>query len=227
MQLVTAFLFSMSKKVTALSPQQRNKERVNVYLDDKFAFGLAAIVATRLRVGQVLSEPEIGRLKALDEIEEAYNKTLKFLTYRPRSRAELERYLKGKKVSEEARTTVMERLTQSQFVNDEDFARFWVENREQFSPRGKRALRMELRQKGISDAEVQEALGGVDEERGAYEAAHKRAERMTALDRETFQRRLGGFLQRRGYGYDIVKTVVARLWNELRADPSNSEETEV
>jgi len=217
----------MSKKVTALSPQQRNKERVNVYLDDKFAFGLAAIVAARLKVGQTLTDGEVVRLEALDEIEEAYNKTLSYLSYRPRSRSELERYLKGKKVSEEAVTTVMERLTQAQFVNDEDFARFWVENREQFSPRSKRALRSELRQKGIADADVQEALGSVDEDRGAYEAAAKRAARMTDLDRETFQRRLSGFLQRRGFGYGVVKQVVTRLWKEVGTDQTNSDEMEV
>ena len=217
----------MSKKVTALSPQQRNKERVNVYLDDKFAFGLAAIVAARLKVGQVLSDPEIGRLEALDEIEEAYSKTLKYLSYRPRSRAELERYLKGKKVSDEAISTVMERLTQAQFVNDEDFARFWVENREHFSPRSRRALRMELRQKGIADADVQEAVSGVDEEQSAYEAAAKRAARLSTLDRETFHRRLSGFLQRRGFGYGVVKEVVSRLWKELGRDQTNSEEMEV
>jgi regulatory protein len=217
----------MTKKVTALTPQQRNKERVNVYLDGKFAFGLSAIVAARLKIGQALSDQDVSRLEALDEVEEAYNKTLKYLSYRPRSRAELERYLKGKRVSAEAVASVLERLTQAQFVNDEDFARFWVENREQFAPRSKRALRSELRQKGIADADVQAAIGEVDEERGAYEAAAKRAARMTTLDRETFQRRLSDFLQRRGFGYGVVKKVVSRLWQEVGAGRTNSDEMEV
>ena len=210
-----------------MTPQQRNKERVNVYLDGKFAFGLAAIVGARLKVGQALSDEEVGRLQALDEVEVAYNKTLNYLAYRPRSRAELERYLKGKKVSEEAGAAVIERLGRAQLINDEDFARYWVENREQFAPRGKRALRSELRQKGLSDSDVQAAVADVDEERSAYEAARKRAAHMAALDREIFYRRLSGFLQRRDFGYDVVKRVVSRLWQEQGAGRPNSEETEV
>ncbi len=216
----------MTKTITALSPQQKNQERVNVYLDEKFAFGLAALVAARLKVGQRLSEEEITRLQALDEVEEAYNKSLNFLSYRPRSRAELERYLKDKKVSDDARVKVLERLDRAQLVDDAEFAQYWIENREQFAPRSKRALRQELRQKGLSDDEVQTALEPVDEERSAYEAARKRAARMQSLDRETFYRRLSGFLQRRGFDYEMVKTVVTRLWNEHGA-PQDSEESEV
>lgn len=204
----------MSRKVTALTTQQKNKERVNVHLDGRFAFGLAAIVAARLKVGQTLGDDEIARLKSVDEAEEAYNKALKYLSYRPRSRAELERYLKGKKLSAEASEQVLARLGRLQLVDDAEFARYWVENREQFAPRGKYALRAELRQKGIAAGDVETALGGLDEAAGAYEAARKRAARMSGLDRPTFQRRLSDFLARRGFGYDVVKDVVARLWRE-------------
>src|SRR5207249_6761662 len=115
----------MSKRITALSPQLKNKERVNVYLDDKFAFGLAAIVAARLKVGQTLGDDELARLRALDEAEEAYNKTLNYLSYRPRSRAELDKYLKDKRVSDETRSQVLKRLDNLKLVDDEEFARYW------------------------------------------------------------------------------------------------------
>src|SRR5436305_13031741 len=107
-----------SGRITGLSPQQKNKERVNVYLDDHFAVGLAAIVAARLKVRQTLTEAEAAHLRTLDEGEQAYNKTIRYLGYRPRSRAEIERYLKDKKVSEEMRTQVMERLARGELVND-------------------------------------------------------------------------------------------------------------
>ncbi|MBI1801530.1 MAG: RecX family transcriptional regulator [Chloroflexi bacterium] len=203
--------------ITALSPQQKNPQRVSVYINAQFAFGLAAIVAARLKVGQAIGAEEVARLRALDEAEEAYNKSLGFLSYRPRSRAELERYLKDKGVSEGARAQVLERLARLELVNDRSFAQYWVENRETFGPRGKRALRQELRQKGVSDEQVQEAIGSVDEPHSAYEAGQKRAMRMASLDREIFYRRLSGFLQRRGFGYEVVKTTVARLWGEYGA----------
>jgi len=208
----------MSKRITALSPQLKNKERVNVYLDDKFAFGLAAIVAARLKVGQTLGDDELARLRALDEAEEAYNKTLNYLSYRPRSRAELDKYLKDKRVSDDTRAKVLQRLDNLKLVDDEEFARYWVENREQFAPRGKRALRAELRQKGIADPDAQAALAGMDEESSAFAAGRKRAARMSSLDRETFFRRLSGFLARRGFGYDVVKPVVTKLWKEVSSE---------
>lgn len=203
--------------ITALTPQQKNKERVNVYLDGKFALGLAALIAARLKVGQALSDAALARLQADDETEEAYNKALHFLSYRPRSRSELERYLQGKKISVEVSAQVMERLARIGLLDDEAFAKFWVENREQFAPRSKRALQQELRQKGLSTENAQAAVGAVDEERAAHEAGRKRAARLQSLDRETFYRRLSGFLQRRGFGYAVVKIVVTRLWKERGA----------
>lgn len=211
-----------TRKVTALAPQQRNRERVNVFLDGRFAFGLAAIVAARLKIGQPLGDAEIERLKAVDAAEEAYNKAIGYLSYRPRSRAELERYLQGKKLSPETTAQVLERLERLSLVNDGEFARYWVENREQFAPRGRYALRAELRRKGVTDGSVEEALTGVDETASAYEAARKKAARMQGLDHATFGRRLGGFLGRRGFGYDVVKEVVERLWRE-RGDKAGEE----
>lgn len=213
----------MTRKVTALTPQQRNKERVNIFLDGKFAFGLAAIVAARLKPGQSLSDDQIAHLQSLDEVEEAYNKALSYLSYRPRSKAELERYLKGKKLADESAAQVMERLAQLQLVDDGEFARYWVENREQFAPRSKYALRSELRQKGLSSGDVDAAVGALDEDASAYEAARKRAARLSALDRETFQRRLSGFLARRGFGYAVVKRIVTRLWREQQGETADGE----
>jgi len=214
----------MTGKVTALTPQQKNKERVNVHIDGRFAFGLAAIVAARLKPGQLLSEAEIARLQSLDEVEEAYNKALGYLSYRPRSKSELERYLKGKKLPPEATEQVMERLARLQLVDDAGFARYWVENREQFAPRSKFALRSELRRKGLADGDVEEAVGEIDEDASAYEAARKRAARMTGMDRATFGRRLSGFLGRRGFGYEVCKRVVERLWREQGGETARDDD---
>ena len=213
----------MARIVTALTPQQKNKERVNLYLDGKFVCGLASLVAARLKLGQSLNDEELATLQALDEIEETHNKTLHYLSFRPRSRGEIMRYLKEKQTPDEVSAQILERLERVGLVNDESFAQYWVENREQFAPRSKRALQQELRQKGLSAEETQAALNDVDEEHSAYEAARKRAARMQALDHETFQRRLSGFLQRRGFGYAVTKTVVARLWQE-RGGTVNSEQ---
>lgn len=207
----------MAGKITALVAQKRNKERVNVYIDGEFAFGLALLEALKLRKGQVLTDEDIVRLKALDEIEVAHQRALNFLSYRPRSAQEVARNLKQSKKEFSAYTidTVLERLESAGLVDDAAFARFWVENRANFSPRSARALRYELRQKGVSDRVIDAALAELDEETAAYQAAQSRARRYASAGEETFRQKLGGFLTRRGFSYGTVRDALDRLWAEL------------
>ncbi len=210
--------------ITALQEQKRNRRRVSVYLDGRYAFGLQEMTAAGLKVGQTLSPQDVERLQHQDEAEVAYERALGFLSYRPRSRAELLAYLRRHGVPEATAEPVLQRLSGAGLLDDQAFARYWVENREAFRPRGMRALRMELRRKGVADAAIAEATQGLDEVAGAYQAALGRARRLRDLDRETFRRRMSAFLLRRGFDYDTVKETVERLWRECRAatveDPS-------
>lgn len=204
----------MLQKITALKVQKKRRDRVSVFLDGEYAFGLQAAAAAGLRVGQTLCAEEIEALQDQEEIEAAYERVLDYLSYRPRSCAETERYLRRRGVSPSATEAVIERLLGAGLLDDEAFAEYWVENREQFRPRGQRALRYELRQKGVRDAVIAAAIHDVDETESAYRAARARARRLEHLDYTAFRRRLGGFLNRRGFGYDTVKTTVDRLWKE-------------
>jgi len=205
----------MLQKITALKYQKKNRQRVNVYLDGQYAFGLQAAIAAGLRIGQTLSPEEIVQLQNRDLAEVAYERALGFLGYRPRSYAEVEAYLARRKASPAVAQTVITRLAAVGLVDDEAFARYWVENRESFRPRGRRSLRFELRRKGVPDAVVESATGDIDEAQSAYRAAQDRAQRLSKLDYQTFRRRLGGFLQRRGFDYAVVKETVDRLWREV------------
>src|SRR5687768_13206881 len=89
---------AMGGTITSLEVQQNNKERVNVYLDETFAFGLSALEATRLRKGQYLTDGEIAALKGRDVVEKAYERAVRFLGNRPRSAAEVRRNLTEKEV---------------------------------------------------------------------------------------------------------------------------------
>jgi regulatory protein len=204
----------MLRKITALKVQKKKRRRVSVFLDGRFAFGLQASVAARLSVGQTLSADEIDELQERNEIEAAYDRTLNYLSYRPRSCAETNRYLRRRGVSPTTIKAVIERLSRAGLLDDGAFAEYWVENREQFRPRGMYGLRSELRQKGVPDAVIEAAIDDVDETESAYRAAQTRARRLEHLDYQTFRRRLGGFLNRRGFGYDTVKDTVNRLWQE-------------
>jgi regulatory protein len=216
----------MAGTITALKVQKRNPRRVNVYLDGRYAFGLAAIEAARLRRGQVLSDEDIEKLKERDSFEKTYDRALRFLSYRPRSEAEVRRYLQGKAVSPAIEEEVIERLTRAKLLDDLAFARYWVESRESFNPRGLRMLRYELRQKGLGDETIAQALTDLDEEKGAYRVALRRGRRLAHLDQVSFRQKLGAYLLRRGFPYEVVNLAVARVWQELGAEGENMDESE-
>jgi regulatory protein len=208
----------MAGKISGLKYQKKNRERVNVYLDGRFAFGLPAIVAATLHPGQFLSDREIAALQEQGATETAYNWALTYLSYRPRSKREVEAGLRERDVAEVQITVVMERLERAGLVDDVAFARFWVENRERFRPRGPRALRYELRNKGIGDEIVNQVVDSVDAADSAYRAAEKKARQLSHQDRETFHRKLVAYLARRGFAYEVAQDVAQRYWAEQAGD---------
>ncbi|MHB0924337.1 MAG: regulatory protein RecX [Bellilinea sp.] len=205
-------------KITALKVQLRNPNRVNVYLDNQFAFGLARIVAARLKVGMVLDDDRIAALQAQDVRETAYQQALHFISYRPRSEMEVRKKLIEKGTEEEVVDTVLARLKAAQLVGDENFAKIWVENRVTFRPRSHRMLRYELKQKGVEEETIQLALTEAqDDPELAYQAGLRYARRLAGLDWELFRKRLGGFLSRRGFSYGTIAPVLSRIWEETKS----------
>lgn len=205
--------------ITAIKAQRKNAQRVSIFLDGEFAFGLTRIVAGWLQVGQILDEEKIARLKAEDELEMAYLRAVNFLSYRPRSTAEVRQNLRKYKVPALLIEPTIERLVEKNFLNDLEFAKFWVENRNAFRPRGGRALKIELRQKGISDEIIEEVLEAlVDEESLAYQAGLKRAKKLARYDWQDFRKKLGAFLARRGFSYAVISPLLPRLWDEVKGE---------
>jgi regulatory protein len=203
-------------KITALKLQAKNPSRVNVYLDGEFAFGLAKIEAVRLRLGQELDEAAIARLKAADEREEAFQRAARLIARRPRSEAEIRQSLEKHNVSEAAIQTTLERLRNAGLVDDQAFAKAWVENRSTFRPRSKRALQAELRRKGVAPDVMGDVLAETNDAESAYQLAAKRAPRLQGLPHLEFRRKLSDYLGRRGYDYDVVGSVVEQVWKEIQ-----------
>ena len=209
----------MGGRITALKVQKRNRRRVNVHIDGRFAFGLTALEAMRLKIGQYLSAEEVARLKEKDQSEVAYDRALNFLSYRPRSVAEVRRRLTEKECDPTTIDEVIVRLSRAGLLDDKAFARYWLENRDTHKPRGRRALWYELRQKGVADSVIADLLADYDEVDAAYRAAlpqiRKQARRN---DIDTLRSKLVAFLNRRGFSYDIARDTVDRLLKELHAE---------
>jgi regulatory protein len=202
--------------VSAIEPQERRGgRRSNVYLDGRYAFSLTTELAVQeLRVGDAISADRYSALVIKDQQARAYDAALRFLGSRPRSEREIRDRLARHEFDVQVVDRVIERLRRIQLVDDAAFAAYWVEQRATHRPRGARLLKQELRQKGVSQDVVTEALPSDDDEEGAYRAAQRKATSLRALDERTFKQRLGGFLQRRGYGYETIRGVVGRLWQE-------------
>lgn len=216
----------MAGTITALRFQKRNQNRVNVYLDDRFAFGLVAIEAARLRVGQTLDDDEIARLKKQDQVGQAYERALNFLSYRPRSQAEVRRNLRRKGVDDDAIEAVIERLTRARLLNDLEFARYWVENRVEFNPRGARALRHELGEKGVAASIITRALEDFDEEASARKVAETGARRLAHLEPRDFRRKFKGYMARRGFSYAVIEPLMAEMSEAAYCEGSSDIESE-
>lgn len=215
------------KKITAIEIQKRSPNRVNIYLDGEYAFGLARIVAAWLKVGQELDEKKIEQLQAEDARERALQQAMWFLSYRGRSESEIRQNLRKHELPETVIDQTLDRLRQDGFANDDQFAKAWVENRSAFRPRSRRMLAMELRQKGLADDSVKSALESVDDEALAYEAAQKRAARYKDLEWNDFRKKLSDFLARRGFSYSVTAPVVTRIWNETHAREQHYEEEDI
>lgn len=204
--------------ITALEIQKRNKERVNVYLDGEYSFSLNLMDATRLRKGQTLTDAEIALLQDDDAVVKAVESAVRFLAYRPRSVSEVRRNLSGKSIEEPVIDQALDRLKVMGYLDDEAFARFWVENRNAFKPLGPSALRFELRQKGVTDTIIENLLSDLDVSESAYKAASGQVRRLRGNSRQTFRTKIGSFLQRRGFQFDVSREVIDQLEEELAQD---------
>lgn len=211
------------KTITALTAQKQNRERINVYLNEEFAFGLAAIVASRLKVGQELSGEEMNQLQQQDSLEKARESALRLIERRPRSSTEIVRALRDKGFDEEIVAQLVQRFNDVGLLDDTAFAQYWVEQRATFKPRSRRVLEQELRQKGAERSVIEEALSGMDETETARQAAQQYAHRLAQLPEEAFKNKLGGFLQRRGFGYEVVKQIIIEVWEEVSAEQTADE----
>ncbi|HJX69583.1 MAG TPA: regulatory protein RecX, partial [Dehalococcoidia bacterium] len=138
----------------------------------------------------------------------------RYLSYRPRSEFELKMRLRKRGFDDSSVERVLLKLREQGIVDDTTFAQFWKENRESFSPRSRAMLQSELRRKGIAPYIIAEVAQGINEEASAYRAGQKKVRVLASSDYEGFHRRLGAFLKRRGFSYEVAHRTVDQLWQE-------------
>jgi len=214
--------------VTEMKSQVRDPERVSVFIDGKFSFGISLEIALTegVRVGEELDTDRVNALVARDEVGRATGSALNLLARRPRSSQEVRSRLKQKGFAEPAVEEALQRLEGWNYVDDADFARYWVENREANRPRGRRLLEQELRHKGVDREVARSAIDAAepDEFADALELANGKLRSYSGLDPQVARRRLAGFLGRRGYGFDVIGPVLQRVFGEAESDEDHEDD---
>lgn len=200
--------------ITAIKPQ-RNKRRVNIYLDGKFGFGidLENFVKLDLKVEQEISDEELEKIIKKAEFQKTLDKLLRFGTLRPRSEKEINNWFRRKKVHESLHEELFNRLKRLDLVDDEKFAKWWVEQRIQFKYKSKKDIEYELKNKGIKNEVISQVLSeiNIDEEKTAEKLLEKKVYKWKNLPQRLAKRKMSQYLAGKGFSWEIVEKVVKKL----------------
>jgi regulatory protein len=204
-------------KITALSLGKGRNKKASVSLDGKPLLRLEPEVALkeRLKVGQELSDSRIETLTQASRHQSCYDAALRYLGYRPRSEYEIRQRLYQHGFDGDSIKAAISRLKEQNLIDDGGFARFWRDNRQSFSPRSQWLVKLELKQKKVPEEIIEQVVGTIDDAENAYSVARVKARSLAQCDDyQSFRRRLGDHLKRRGFGYGVIIKTIERLWQE-------------
>jgi len=195
-------------KITAIKAQVKNADRVSVYVDDTYAFSLNhnQLLEQKLRSGLELDEARLAELKAASEAGKLYDRLLRYVLVRPRSHREVEQYCRRKQYDLDQCQQIMERLEARGYLNDETFARAWIESRSLTKAVSERRLRLELKQKGVRDEIVSRVLAAssYNQESALQTLIAKKKRQARYQDTDRLIRYLIG----QGFSYDDVRAAM-------------------
>ena len=202
----------MEKTITALEAQKRYADRINVFLDGEFAFGVSRFVGAWLSVGQKIDEIKSRSLISADEKERALQYALRFIGYKQRTEAEVIKKLEHLEFPSEIINNIMNELKEKRYVDDKEFASQWIESRGESKPRSKRYFQFELRKKGIPGEIIDVALENApDDLVSAIRLGKTYLIRYSAINDDEFRKKMTGVFSRRAFPYSIVKDALDEL----------------
>ena len=199
-------------EITAITPQVKDKRRCNIYIDGRFCCGLTleTTVKNRLKVGQIISAEKLAEIQLESEKNTAFDKALSYLSATRKTEKQVREHLAGKGYLPAVCDFAVEKLRSYNFLNDGEYAEAYTEfasNR-----KGKKLIRMELRNKGIAEEFIDEALSAMPKEREeeAAEVCLQKYMRGKVCNKETLQKAYR-YLLGKGYDYEIIKTALSKF----------------
>jgi regulatory protein len=209
--------------ITSLERAPRRK-RLTVHFERQPPISVTPDIATRfgLHPGVSLTEARRDEVLEAQAREDAISSALRLVAYQPRSEKQLRERLGRRGVAERVIDRTIARLKELRLIDDTAFAAAWVEVRDRASPRSRRLLAAELREKGVAGPVALSSASAVDDAAAAYRAGLKRARRLAGKPFPEFQRKVGDLLLRRGFDYETAGEAVRRLFEEC-ATPASGE----
>lgn len=212
-------------RITAITAQQKDKNRVNVHVDGKYRFSLdiTQIIDLGIKVGNEYEDKELTSLETESQFGKLYMRALEYTMMRPHSAKEVRDYLYRKTrdtrtktggvkkgVSTDIADRVYDRLQSKGYIDDEKFARYWIENRNLKKGASQRKLTFELRAKGVDGVIIERCLTETPR------SDDKELRKIVVKKRERYpdETKFIQYLMRQGFRYDTIRQI-------LSEDPSD------
>ncbi len=204
--------------ITKMEAQKNDADRMSIFIDDAFAFGLHQdiVVKYRLGTGQYLSAEEQRELVEADQVVRAKGKALDYLAHKPRTETEVRRKLQQKDYAPSVVHAVIDQLMERGYLDDESYAFEYVQRRFSHKGYGPVRLQAELKRRGIDRTLAEQAIEALFETEDQLAAARQKAEaRWPRIAREDDPRKrrdkLYRYLRRRGFTYDVIRQVIDEM----------------
>jgi regulatory protein len=209
-----------ARKITDIQVQKKRRDRVAVFLDGEFAFGLHqdVLLTAGIATGDDLTPERIEAIQQLEARRSGKEKAIRLLAHRARSRKEIVDRLKQAGYEPQDIDWVIEELQRLRLLDDAEFARLFARTRMITKPVGAFLLRQELKQRGVAEKEIEAAVAAGYEEQSerevARELAIKNKKKQVRLDEDKAKQRVTDFLLRRGFHWEIVNEIIED-WENL------------
>lgn len=208
-------------KITDITRQKRNKTRLNIFIDGEFVCGLdeVAALSSRIKIGDEISAEELKKLVEKSELNSAFERAVGYLSSTPRSKREIEQYLRDKNYAREIIDQTIQKLDSYHYTDDRLYAESFI--RSKSKKYGSFRLQAELRKKGVSSEIISELLEGGGND-GVYNVAQKYIRSHRSCDRQKLKRFLAG----RGFSWESISTAVSKLSDEGAFDTNEDSITD-
>lgn len=198
--------------ITKIEKQKKSKNRLNIYINEEYAFSIheEVFIAKRLYKDMIVDEMRLEELLLEEEKNKVWNKALKYLSYRPRTKFEVRNYLIEQDYNNDLIDSTINRLEINNYINDKIYVNQFIEQRITANPKGKKFIAYELKNKGISSTDIDSALEKIDykiEYKMAISLAEKKINQLNKQEWFAVKVKLGNYLQRKGFSYDIIYDV--------------------